>query len=107
MKRIFALFVLISVLACSPQRKLSRQYVGKAFSEIQAEWGQPKTVFDRAEGKIYVFEKIEELKSTEISQAKLTLDPMVTPKVTKTERYYVTVKDNVVTKIELENEYER
>ena len=95
------------MLACSPQRKLSRQYIGKTISEIQKELGQPKTILDQADEKVYIFEKTEQLKSTEINQAKLTLDPMVTPKVIKTERYYVTVKDEVVTKIKLENEYER
>jgi len=107
MKRIFTFIILLSILACSPQRKLSRQYIGKTVSEIKKELGQPKTILEQADGEVYVFEKIEELKSTEIGQAKLTLDPIVTPKVTKTERYYVTVKDNVVTKIKLENEYER
>jgi len=107
MKRIFTLLILITLLACSAQRRLSREFIGKNISEIEAKLGQPKTVFERAEGKVYVFEKTEELHSTEINQAKLTLDPMVTPKVTKTERYYVTVKNDVVTKIERENEYER
>ena len=54
-----------------------------------------------------LFEKIEMLKSTEISQHKLTLDPMVTPKVKKTSHYTVTVVDGVITKIELEEQYER
>lgn len=99
--------VLLTMFACSMQRKLSRQYIGKDISEIEAELGQPKTVLDRDDGKVYVFEKTEELHSTEISQAKMTLDPMVTPKVLKTERYYITVVNDVVTKVEIENEYER
>ncbi len=107
MKRILTIFILILLFACSPQRKLSHHFVGKNISELKAELGEPKTVFDRSGEKVYVFEKIEELRSTEVSQGKLTLDPMVTPKVVKTERYYVSVKDEVVTSIELENEYER
>ena len=107
MNRIFFLIILLSMFACSTQRKLSKYYVGKSILELQKELGAPKSSFDRAEGKVYVFEKKEELHSTEISQAKLTLDPIVTPPVFKTERYYVTVKNEVVTKIELENEYER
>lgn len=107
MKRFFIFLILLAIISCSSQRKITRQFVGKSIAEVEAQLGQPKTVFDRAEGKVYVFEKTEELRSTEINQAKLTLDPMVTPSVTKTERYYVTVKNDVVTKIELENEYER
>ncbi|HPF51403.1 MAG TPA: hypothetical protein PK335_07495 [Draconibacterium sp.] len=107
MKRVLTLLILLTMLACSPQRTLSRHYVGKNISEIQAELGEPKSILDHADEKVYVFEKIEELRGTEIHQAKLTLDPIVTPKVTKTERFYVTVKNDVVTKIKLENEYER
>jgi len=107
MKRVFTLLIFLTVLACSPQRKLSRHYVGKNISEIQAELGEPKSILDHADEKVYVFEKTEELQGTEIHQAKLTLDPIVTPKVTKTERYYITVKNDMVTKIKLENEYER
>jgi len=107
MKRILTIFILFLLIACSAQRKLSHHFIGKNISELKTELGEPKTVFDRAEGKVYVFEKTEELRSTEVSQGKLTLDPMVTPKVVKTERYLVTVKDEVVTNIEIENEYER
>ena len=107
MKQLYIFLILLTMLACSPQRKLNRTYLGKSIAEIQTELGEPKTVFDRADGKVYIFEEVEELRSTEISQAKLTLDPMVTPRVTKTARYYVTVKNELVTKIELENDYER
>jgi len=93
--------------ACGTQKKLQRSYVGQPISKVEQDYGKAKTVIDRSEGKVYIFEQTEELKSTEISQAKLTLDPMVTPNVTKTERLYVTVKDGKVVKIEQENEYER
>ena len=107
MYRLLFVIFLLGMIACSPQRKLQRSYVGKSLHTLEAEFGKAKAVLDKEEGKVYVFEKTEELKSTEISQAKLTLDPMITPKVTKTERYYATVKDGVVTAIELEKEYER
>jgi len=107
MNRILILIFLFLTLACGTQKKLQRSYIGKTIAQVEQDFGKAKTVIERAEGKVYIFEQTEELNSTEISQAKLTLDPMVTPHVTKTERYYVTVKNGKVIKIEQENEYER
>ena len=94
-------------MACSPQKKLQKSYIGKPLSVIEAEYGKAKTVFEKENGKEYIFEKVEYLKSTEISQHKLTLDPMVTPRAVKTSRYYVTVVNDKINKIKLEEEYER
>lgn len=107
MYRLLIVIFLLGIMACSSQKKLQRSYVGKSLTTLETEFGEPKTILDKEEGKVYVFEKTVELRSTEIKQAKLTLDPMITPKVTKTERYYATVKNGVVTAIELEKEYER
>ncbi len=74
---------------------------------METEFGPATTVFKKESGDIYIFEKIEMLKSTEISQHKLTLDPMVTPQVKKTSHYTVTVIDDVITKVELEERYDR
>ena len=102
---LFASF--FAAIACSQQKKLTRTYTGKPISVLEEEFGKPKTIFDRGDEKVYVFEKTEELRSTEISQAKLTLDPMVSPMVKKTERFYFTVKDGIIVKSKLELEYER
>ncbi len=107
MYRLLIVIFLLGIMACSPQRKLQRSYVGQPLNTLEAEFGKAKTVLDKEGGKVYIFEKVEILRSAEISQAKLTLDPMITPKVTKTERYYATVKNGVVTAIEFEKEYER
>lgn len=107
MYRFILLIILVITLACSTQKKLERSYVGKSISQVEKDFGKAKSVLDRSEGKVYVFEKTEALPSTEIGQAKVTLDPMVSPEVTKTERFYVTVKNGEVIKIEQENEYER
>ncbi|MCD6353990.1 MAG: hypothetical protein J7L95_00420 [Prolixibacteraceae bacterium] len=45
--------------------------------------------------------------STEISQGKLTLDPIISPRANKTERYYFTVKDSIITHVKFEEEYEQ
>jgi hypothetical protein len=104
---IFIVVILFFTLSCSVQRQLSKAYVGKPASVLKAKFGFPETVLERDGEKVYVFEEIEHLKSTEISQAKLTLDPMISPSVQKTTRYYFTVKDNKIVKAKLEEEYER
>lgn len=107
MYRLLYVILFLIVVSCTPQRKLTRAYVGQPLSAMEAEFGKATTVFKNAENSVYIFEKTENLKSTEISQGKLTLDPMVTPKVTKTEKYYVTVVDDKIKSVKIENEYER
>lgn len=107
MQRIVLIIVVFILFSCGTQKKLHKSYVGKPLSVLTENFGNPKTVLDRGGEKVYIFEKITQLKSTEISQHKLTLDPMVTPVVQKTELFYFTVKDGKVIKVKLEEEYER
>jgi len=107
MQRNFFIILLIVAVSCSSQRALQKAYIGKPQSILAEKFGKPKTIFDRGDEKVYVYETITELKSTEISQAKLTLDPMISPMVEKTERYYFTVKDEKIVKVKLEEEYNR
>lgn len=95
------------VISCSTQKQLQRDFVGEPVAELNKSFGVPKTIIDNAEGKIYVFEKEEKLRSTEIDQGKLTLDPIVTPKVVKTERFYFTIENGIVKDARVEEEYER
>ncbi len=98
------LFLLFS---CSTQRQLQKEYVGKPESILKEKFGFPKTVLQREGEKVYVYEEVKALKSTEIAQGKLTLDPMISPAVQKTERFYFTIKDGKIIKAKLEEEYER
>jgi hypothetical protein len=107
MQRILLLILLIAAVSCSSQRSLQKAYLGKPQSILTEKFGKPKTILEQGDEKVYVYEIVNELKSTEISQAKLTLDPMVSPNVQKTERYYFTVKDEKIVKAKLEEEYER
>jgi hypothetical protein len=107
MYRILIFIVLAALGSCSGQRSLQKAYLGKSQSVLAEKFGKPKTVLDYGDEKVYVYEIVNELKSTEISQAKLTLDPMISPMVEKTERYYFTVKDEKITKVKLEEEYKR
>ena len=111
MNKITTSILLISisflVLSCMAQRQLTRAFYGKPVAYLNEKFGDPKAVFDSEEGKLYVYEKEEELESTEINQARLTLDPIVTPRVKKTETYYFTVVDGKVIGSKLETAYER
>ena len=107
MKHFLLLIFLFALLSCGTQRKLQRTYIGKPQTVLLTQFGYPKTVFDQKEGKIMVYEIVKDLNSTEIQQGKLTLDPMVSPMVQKTERYYFTVKDSIIVHVKMEEEYER
>jgi hypothetical protein len=107
MNKILVLIIALFVFACSPQKKIQKTYIGQPISVLEKELGKALTVFNKNDGKEYIFETVKALKSAEISQHKLTLDPMVSPKATKTERYTVKVVDGVITKIDFDEEYER
>lgn len=107
MYRLLYVVLFLVVVSCTPQQKLRRAFVGKPLSAMEAEFGKAVTVFENAGDSVYIFEKTKNLKSTEINQGKLALDPMVTPKVIKTEKYYVTVVDDKIKSVKIENEYER
>jgi hypothetical protein len=81
--------------------------MGKPESILTEKLGNPKTILERENEKVYVYEIVKELKSAEINQGKLALDPMISPMVEKTERYYFTVKGGKIVKVKLEEEYER
>ncbi len=107
MNKFVLVLLALFIFACSPQKSFRKTYLGKPISEAEAELGKAKTVFEKGDGKEYIFEKVEHLKSTEISQHKLTLDPMITPQATKTSRYTLTVIDGRITKVKVEETYER
>ena len=106
-KTAIIILIFIVSVSCSSQRQLRRAYVGKPFSKIEANFDAPKTVIEKEGEKLYIFEKTKELASTEIGQGQLTLDPIITPKVTKTERYYFTIKNGTIIKARFEEDYER
>lgn len=107
MNRIIVALLLVILISCGTQRKLGKTYVGKPQSFVEEQFGKPKTIFDKGDTKVYVYEKSEQLRSTEIKQGKLTLDPIVTPGVKKTKRYLFTISEGKVVDVKLEEEYER
>ena len=107
MKKTLYLLLVLAALSCSQQRVLRKTYVGKPLEVLSGKYGNPKVVLYQKDAKVYVYEIVKDLKSTEISQAKLTLDPMVSPMVQKTERYYFTIKDGKIVNARIEEEYDR
>ncbi len=107
MYRLLIVVFFFSMVACSSQRVLQRTYVGQPQKTLENKFGYPKAILDQGDEKVYVYEIIKDLKSTEIGQGKLTLDPIISPMTQKTERYYFSVKDGKITHVKLEEEYER
>jgi hypothetical protein len=104
---VFTLLIFFLLVSCGTQQQLKKSYTGKSASSLEPRFGEPVTIIETAGDSVYIFEKTEELRSTEISQGRLTLDPIVTPKVKKTERFYFTVKNGFIVKTRFEEEYER
>ncbi|HKI89913.1 MAG TPA: hypothetical protein VKA38_12865, partial [Draconibacterium sp.] len=85
MYRFILILFFFTAVSCGINRQLYKSFSGKPISFASNKFGKPKTVVEKNGEKVYVFEVTKKLESTEISQGKLTLDPMVTPKVNKTE----------------------
>jgi ribonucleotide reductase beta subunit family protein with ferritin-like domain len=107
MYRLIFIVFLALLFGCSSQHKLQNTYVGKRQKMLESKFGYPKTILDQGDEKVYVYEIIKDLKSTEINQGRLSLDPMISPMVQKTERYYFYVKDSIITNVKLDEEYDR
>ncbi|MBN2635293.1 MAG: hypothetical protein JXR61_03425 [Prolixibacteraceae bacterium] len=107
MSRLILIILFIIAVSCGPQRKLQRTYIGQPHNELENEFGIPKTILEQGNEKVYVYEIIKDLKSAEINQGRLSLDPMISPMVEKTERYYFHVKDGLIKDVKLEEEYNR
>jgi len=101
------IILFFSAFSCGTKRQLQTQFKGKPVTVLTEQFGEPKTILKKENETVYVFEKIKELESTEINQGRLTLDEIVTPKVSKTERYYFTVRDSIIVETRYEEEYER
>jgi hypothetical protein len=106
-KIIFTILLFLVLVSCGTQRQIRRTYINQQEAKLKEDFGTPKSIINYKDDKIYIFEKSEELKSTEINQGKLTLDPIITPQVTKTKRYYFTVRDGIIIETRFEKEYER
>ncbi len=99
--------VLLFLVACGTGRQLRKTFEGRPVEVLRKTFGEPVTIIEKEQEKIYIFERTEELKSTEINRGEFTLDPVITPKVTKTERYFFTVSGGIITDTRFVEAYER
>ncbi|MFA5534860.1 MAG: hypothetical protein WDA19_10225 [Mariniphaga sp.] len=106
-KTIIMLLLVLLFVSCGTQKQLQRSYTGKPVSALAGRFGNPVTVIELPGDSVYIYEETEELRSTEISQGRLALDPIVTPHVIKTRRFYFTVKNGIIIKTRIEEEYKR
>jgi len=104
---VFTLLIFFLLVSCGIQQQLKKSCTGKSVTSLEPRFGKPVTIIETAGDSVYIFEKTEVLRSAEISQGRMTLDPILTPKVTKTERFYFTVKNGLIIKTRFEEEYER
>ena len=95
------------LFSCGTQNQLKKTWINQPEIKLQESFGPPTTIIDRESDKIFIYETQEELKSTEISQGKLTLDPIITPKVLKTERFIFTICEGVITGTKFEETYDK
>ena len=103
----FISLIIIFLVSCSTQKKLNKSYTGKPISALTKEYGNLSAIIERKNDSVYIYERSEKLRSTEISQGRLTLDPIITPEVVKTERFFFTVKNGIITGVTTEDEYNR
>lgn len=106
-KFIVSTTLLLLLFSCSTQNRIKKSFHGKPVSTAEKQLGKPVKILAAAGGSVYIFEKTSELQSTEITQGRLALDPIITPKVKKTERFYFSVKNGLIYKTLVEKEYNR
>jgi hypothetical protein len=99
--------IILFLSSCGTQNQLKKAWMSQPEAKLRESFGTPSSVIDRESDKIFIFEKKEELRSTEISQGRLTLDPIISPKAFKTERYIFIIRDGIIIKTNFEEEYER
>ncbi len=107
MKRTLLFINILFLVSCGTQYRLQKSYSGKPVETLKKEFGIPLKVVRNQADSVYVYEKKQKLQSTEISQGKLTLDPIITPSAVKTKRYYFTVKKGIISNVRYAEGYER
>lgn len=104
---ILLLILILFIYSCGIQSSVKKSFRGKPVSMAEKQLGKPVEILAADGDSVYVFEKISELQSTEINQGKFSHTPIITPKVKKTERFYFSVKNGLIYKTKVEEEYNR
>lgn len=106
MKRLIILIACFYLAGCSSLNKLKKTE-GKPINSVISEFGEPTKINMNTGDSLYIYEKTITLQSAEISKGQMTLDRMVSPSATKTEKITFKVKKGIVVKVEKEIEYHR
>ena len=105
-KYIISLISIAFLFSCTPQSKINK-LKGHSLTFMLNELGKPDKILPGKSDTTYIYEKKKILRSTEINKAVLTLDPMVTPMVHKTDTYSFTIKDGFVVDAKHEIKYDK
>jgi hypothetical protein len=106
MRNWVVLFVLVIAFSCSTTSKL-RKFEGKPIQSVMDAMGKPARIGAFSSDSLFIYENKEVLRGAEISKGQTTLDPMITPAVTKSEIMIFRVKGGIVTEVRKEIEYTR
>ncbi|NQU85975.1 MAG: hypothetical protein HQ541_09465 [Mariniphaga sp.] len=106
MKKYIILVIIPLFLACSGLKQL-KKYNGMEARSLEKDFGKPTSIIPTSDGEIYIYETKTKLESTEIGKGQTTLDPMVSPAATKTEKTIFTFVNGKVVGVKKEIEYDR
>ncbi len=106
MKRTTIILAIAILFSCTPQRKINK-LEGHSLTYMLNELGKPTEIIPGKADSTYIYVKEKDLRSTEISKAAMTLDPMVTPEAHKTDKYIFTIKNGIVVNSKHDIEYKR
>ena len=95
------------IISCSMNASLRKSFTGKNPASLEKHFGKPTTVIPRGDDTLLIFIRKNALESTEISQGRLTLDPIRTPEVNKSERFIFTVSSGKIIDTKYEKVYEK
>ena len=103
--RIILIFLVLAA-GCSTLSKLKR-YEGKPIQSVIDTMGKPSAIAAFSGDSLFIYKNEKLLQGAEINKGQTTLDPMVTPSVTKSETLIFRVKGGVVINVKKEIEYNR
>jgi len=109
-KRILILIgLMIGLVGCNVESKLSREYKGKTHEELMLGLGRPTRVEPLPGGrKIEIYEKSKFLKPAPINTGQFQYDKFESPKAIKTEIYkFYFSSQGVIENVKCEVSYER
>lgn len=98
-----------SLISCSVQSKMTKQFVGKDKTELYNYFGQRGAIIPLSADKRYVvYTQTKHLKSATINKGVTTLDPMVSPSVQKNQKYtFYLDKNDKVTECKYDLDYQK